>query len=323
MNRNDTQFLRAFAIILVLNSHFDKYYPIPYLGTGGAIGNSIFFFLSAYGLYLSQQKSFKNFKDWFAHRIEKIYPSLWVALILIVMPIMIMQEKMSSSIVIDYIGSFFNPPYWFLQALLIYYLLAYPLINNFKKISIWKIWIILSLIYSAFYIFTMNLSKWSIESLPFVLIHYFMIFLFGIHIAKKQPVIYSGISNYICLLFLIAFFYVHKYLMMKGLFLHYQFLQQLVMYPIVYYFMKISRSPLINKIMQDQVKSRIINFIAKHTMEIYIVHTAISNIIIKQKIFFPLNVIIFLILTLSLSAIVNYFADKLRMNIANVKEYST
>jgi len=69
MKYPDTQFLRALAILLVINSHLDKYYRIPYIGMGGAIGNSMFFFLSAFGLYLSQQKQSQNFKEWFTRRI--------------------------------------------------------------------------------------------------------------------------------------------------------------------------------------------------------------------------------------------------------------
>jgi len=57
----DTQFLRAIAILLVVNSHLDRYYPVSHLATGRAIGNSLFFFLSAFGIYLSQYKKQKCF----------------------------------------------------------------------------------------------------------------------------------------------------------------------------------------------------------------------------------------------------------------------
>jgi peptidoglycan/LPS O-acetylase OafA/YrhL len=42
-------FLRFSAIVLVINSHMDSFYPIPELGTGGALGNALFFMLSAFG----------------------------------------------------------------------------------------------------------------------------------------------------------------------------------------------------------------------------------------------------------------------------------
>lgn len=46
--RYDTNLLRAIAILLIFNSHIDAMYPYPQLGTGGALGNGIFFFLSGY-----------------------------------------------------------------------------------------------------------------------------------------------------------------------------------------------------------------------------------------------------------------------------------
>jgi len=106
MKHPDTQFLRALAIILVINSHLDRYYPIPYIGTGGAIGNSIFFFLSAFGLHISQLNQSQYFREWFGKRIGRIYPSLWIVLISLYMPIMIARGKLSISTATTFIGYF-------------------------------------------------------------------------------------------------------------------------------------------------------------------------------------------------------------------------
>lgn len=35
MKHPDTQLLRAIAILIVVNSHLDRYYPVSYLATGG------------------------------------------------------------------------------------------------------------------------------------------------------------------------------------------------------------------------------------------------------------------------------------------------
>ncbi len=80
--RNDTDFLIFLAIILIINWHLDILYPIKHLATGGAIGPSLFFMLSAYGLYFSftPQTSFLTF---ISNRIKKIYPSVWLELLII------------------------------------------------------------------------------------------------------------------------------------------------------------------------------------------------------------------------------------------------
>ena len=113
--RNDTNFLRALAIILIINSHMDLFYPVKYLATGGMIGNSIFFMLSSIGLYLSWQKNPQyNFNVWFLRRIRRIYPSVWITIIAISLPILICTDKFIVSNILQYVGMFFYPPFWFL-----------------------------------------------------------------------------------------------------------------------------------------------------------------------------------------------------------------
>src|SRR4030042_3345536 len=111
MNYPDTQFIRALGMILIINSHLDHYYPIPYIGTGGAIGNSIFFFLSAYGIYLSQKKNSKPFSEWFKGRISRIYPSMWIDLVFLKMPIIVSSGELNADYITIFMGQFFNPPH--------------------------------------------------------------------------------------------------------------------------------------------------------------------------------------------------------------------
>ena len=317
MKHPDTQFLRALAILLVINSHLDKYYPIPYIGTGGAIGNSIFFFLSAFGLYISQQEHNKHFAEWFTNRIGRIYPSLWIVLISLYMPIMIVRGELTYNTVITFIGYFFYPPYLFLQALLVYYLLAFPLLKNLWKTNLLVILGMLSLLYIGCYVSIVDLSRWSVEDSPFDFIHYFMVFIFGIYIAKKNKDIgSSGPKDYFYLFSIIGLFYIHKFLMLKGLYLEYQFLQQLSMYSIVYYLLKISRSQFVmTKLMRSPVLSCVVNFLSNNTLEIYIVHQTISYPIRYMQMPFPVNIIVLLILTFGLSALVNRLANSIRKRI--------
>lgn len=314
MKYPDTQFLRALAIIIILNSHLDRYYPIPHIGTGGAIGNSIFFFLSSFGIFLSQQKQNNPFLEWYAGKIGRIYPSLWIVLLSLAMPIMIMDGKLSPSTITLFTGYFFNPPFWFLQALLVYYLISFPLLKDDGKNNALVVFTVLIIIYTVIYITWVDLSVFSIEKTPFDRIHYFMIFVFGIYIAKKRKDIeYFGPSNYFFLIFLVVLVYLHKFLMTKGLYPEYQFLQQAAMYPIVYYLLKISRSPfIVFKLMRQKLLSRIVQFLSNNTLEIYMVHETISSPILKLQMPFPINLIVFLVVTFCLSAIVNRLANKMR-----------
>lgn len=318
MNHSDTQFIRALGIILILNSHLDSYYPIPYLGTGGAIGNSIFFFVSAFGIYLSQQSNGKPFKDWFARRISRIYPSLWIVLFFMAMPIMISNGQLHGHDIFPFMGNFFNPPYWFLQLLLVYYLLSYHLLKNTQMWKTVVLFLSLSVMYILYYLTFLDLSKWSLEKLPLDLIHYYMIFLFGIFIAtKNKNIVYSGYSNYLILIFFVVLIYAHKFLMIKGLYSEFQIIQQAAMYPIVYYLLKISRSPFImHCVMKSKISAPIVQFFSNHTLEIYMIHQTISPPVRNLQLTFPHNVFVFLTLTLIISTIVKILADRFKNAIA-------
>lgn len=59
---NSIDLLKFLAVLLITNSHFDKLYPesISFLGTGGAIGDALFFFCSGFTLFLKPMGQFDN-----------------------------------------------------------------------------------------------------------------------------------------------------------------------------------------------------------------------------------------------------------------------
>ncbi len=58
-------------MLLVFNSHLDRIYPIKEFATGGAIGNTIFFFISGYILLIGVSK--RSFFDWYIDKAKRIY----------------------------------------------------------------------------------------------------------------------------------------------------------------------------------------------------------------------------------------------------------
>ena len=67
--------LKFLAAILITNSHMDLLYgDYSYLATGGALGDSLFFFCSGYTLFLGRDASFFN---WYKRRINRIYPTIF------------------------------------------------------------------------------------------------------------------------------------------------------------------------------------------------------------------------------------------------------
>ena len=69
--------VKFFAVFLIINSHADICYPkFSALATGGAIGDSLFMFVSGFTLFLGAQVRFDNY---YKRRISSIYPSAFAA----------------------------------------------------------------------------------------------------------------------------------------------------------------------------------------------------------------------------------------------------
>ena len=118
--------------MLIANSHLHGYYPMPALATGGAIGNALFFMLSGYGLFSSYNNLKISFLPWYKRRIIRIYPSMIIATILF---IVIAQSAWRSMDLVGYLQMFVWPTaYWFISALMIFYLIFYVLMRqqNYK-----------------------------------------------------------------------------------------------------------------------------------------------------------------------------------------------
>lgn len=79
--RVDTRFLLFLAVLLVVNSHLEDYYPRPYLAGDGLIGYAIFFFVSGLGLALSAKRGMRSFPHYFYRRVLRIYPTVWLVVV--------------------------------------------------------------------------------------------------------------------------------------------------------------------------------------------------------------------------------------------------
>src|SRR5512133_1830771 len=118
--------LRFVAVVLITNSHLDTLYPIALLGTGGALGNALFFGLSGYGLAIGRSR-FLPYGSWLMRRAARIYPSVTIVSVVLLAFFGIPEIRS----VWDVLGTFLYPTrWWFLGALLAFYLPAYWLIRS-------------------------------------------------------------------------------------------------------------------------------------------------------------------------------------------------
>ena len=173
-----TSYMRFFATLLITNAHIGPLYPssLQLMSTGGALGNSLFFFCSGYALYLSNRE--QGFYTWITRRFTRIYPSLWIFMIICTL------FKIESYHIQDII----IPTYWFLQAILVFYILLFFTLKYFNK-YLWTICILL-LIPFFFTYFNMKHDIWIIENISENnFLHwyfYYIIMLLGVMTAQKQ-----------------------------------------------------------------------------------------------------------------------------------------
>lgn len=103
--------IKFLAVFLVMNSHMGECYPkYQFLATGGAIGDSLFFFVSGFTLFLGSKSL--RFDEWYKRRIKRIYPSILAVAII-------------GATVFGRDDSFFDvimaKRYWFIQCILVIY----------------------------------------------------------------------------------------------------------------------------------------------------------------------------------------------------------
>ena len=319
----ETDFLKFIAIALIFNSHCDKFYPYPVFATGGAIGNSIFFSLWSFGLYLSEQKQPREFGQWIYRRISRLYPAIWCVVIFLIFPLDLITLKAEFGSLEKYLTFLLAPPFWFLKAILFYLILVFIFISRPSSKNLLVATFLVTILYFIFYFRFLNLNKFSIESLPFKYIFYFLIVIYGIFLGRMNTKIkFSGFRDLFFFIFFVSVMYIHKYFIYKGFVYAYylQFIQQILLFFIVFFLFKISRSPFVkNTIMDNRIFNILIPFVSNITLEIYIVHFSFRNHLVNLNFGFPFNVIIFLTLTLILSVLINRICKRSLDYLNNLK----
>ncbi len=306
---NNTVFLRFIAIILILNSHLDLYYPIKYIGTGGAIGNTLFFILSSYGLFKSFENTPQNFSPWYARRVARIYPAVWLTILFIKIPIIIANGAFHPENALVYLGYFYYPPFWFLQALMVYYLIFWAISSNYSDKKIFNLLIFSVVIYTFLYLSVIDSTVFFIENIPVKIFYYLIVFLLGILLTKAK-LLYNGKIDILVASSSFIGMYGHKFLMTKNYLTEYQFIQQILCLVFCIFLFKICSSKFIKETVMNSSMASLIKYTSSITLEIYIVHVTISPSILSLHLSFPLNILIFLTSTFLLSSIIHILANK-------------
>lgn len=114
-------FLKFFAALLITNSHLEVFDPTYPLATGGSIGDVLFLFCSGYTLFMGKMGRFDN---WYKRRLNRIFPPVicWG----IISAFCFGAQNSIDRVIVNGGG-------WFVQCILLYYILAYPIRKYMTK----------------------------------------------------------------------------------------------------------------------------------------------------------------------------------------------
>ncbi len=293
-----TLLLRFLASLLITNSHLDRLYPIAALGTGGSLGNAIFFAVSGYGLTVSVRHKLPFFA-WYLRRILRVYPSVLV----VTLAALLVGAHSVVVRVGDLLREFVFPTsFWFVGAIMVFYALAYPIIRSRSLKLVITSTVCACVVYSVWYGFFLDTRTWVVEGPGyFKWVFYWLVMMLGIALALKPEwlAIRPAVSRTLAALSLTS--YVTVKVIVAGLLPHLQFAVQLLTLLVVYaLFAVMSDETLVSGVVNGRAGA-FVTFIGGLTLEIYLVQYSVYSNPMVLVLPFPINAIAFAIGTLALA----------------------
>lgn len=278
--------LKCLAALLITNSHLDPLYgPFAILGTGGAIGDILFFFCSGFTLFLGRNDSFGN---WYKRRVNRIYPSVIMALLFLSA---LFGRCITWQDVIFVLWA------WFIPCIMVYYFILY-FIRRYIPNKIGFVFAFVILLTILLFLIDPRRESLFIY-LPgfFKCVPFFLFMLIGAVVGRGQSSLsfFRNRSLSIQLLLLIisiTFFYGFMYIGKFNSFLYnFQLLSLIPLCAISILLYEIfSRKP-ITSFLQKGFVGYFIRLTSALTLEIYFMNELITT---RFNSLFPLNVLIML-----------------------------
>lgn len=292
--------MRALAVILVINSHIDSLYPIAALATGGIFGNSLFFFVSGYGLYLSKNKT-EPFFIWIKRRLQRIYDPIFV-----IFTLLVLAGFYSITSFTDFLYLFVIPTrHWFLAAIILLYIPIYFVLKNkIGKKKYILITIATLVLYTISYILFVDKTIWHLENVfQFKVIFYFLTMLLGVYCSQYRDEIKLNFRKDVVLLFAssVAFFGFLLFLKVTSLF-ELQFITHIFSVLWLYFAYKVMSGQKFVDFMRPKFGG-IIEFLSRSSLQIYLVHFYVIATPAVQGSSFPTNLILFTLGTVLLAGL--------------------
>lgn len=187
--------IKCLAVLLVLNSHMDKIYPISSLAFGGAFGNALFF---AVGGYTWSNLKGKGFLCWYSQKIRRI----WIPSVITNIAYLILFVAASDLNLTLLLKVFIYPnKSWFCGAILLYAAIYYFVIKYKNRHSIAFAVAVSTAVYFFWYFCKLDRSYFSLEGFATGglcrVTHYFVCMLAGFVYKEYEAVISDKVKRYL------------------------------------------------------------------------------------------------------------------------------
>lgn len=276
--------LRALAALIITNSHYEGVYPTDLIANGGLLGDVIFFAVS--GFCLANVREI--FLKWYWRRVVRIYPIVWIITTLY---LLVGFYTFDDWTVVEY---FIYPTYYHFVASIMVLYIVYYIIMKYKSLTdnIPKIMFGLLITQLIVYIFAYDKSNYHIDNVrePMIRFLFFQAMLLGAYFRKyKEKFINKNrILNWTALAGLFIMYFISKLAFVKYDALSpYQIINQAILFALLYFLLRcFAGIDYKLEVLPIKIKA-VINFIAKITLEIYVVQYEIIPRLTYLK--FPLN----------------------------------
>lgn len=288
-------YLMGVAIILVMISHTKGVWVLPkfieYIQKTGYLGVDIFFFVSAYGLFYSMKKCIP-IRQWYMRRFKRILPKYWI--VTIFTGLMIhwgLYDYLKELTFVGFLCPWVNhePLLWYIPAAMLFYL-VFPILYKYRHpltigyVPIVVIVYVLSamlLSYTREYGFAPYLPESFLPRIP--------VFLLGMILAEYEESIRQRMNAYTA-----TFLVVISFAMFILLELHAMEETKFLSFPNEAFALLVCSLPFIIYLCSALYKYvRILNpfvlYCGKYSLELYLLHYAFINIVIRSNIFVNIN----------------------------------
>lgn len=284
--------LKFLAALLITNSHMEILYgEYSYLATGGAIGDSLFFFCSGYTLFLGDNTSFFN---WYKRRINRIYPTVFAWMIVCCV---VWKWQVNILDVILHGGG------WFVECIMIYYVILWFVKRFCIKHLDWVFGISALIIGIRYFLASEAVGLESMSIYGSTTFKYWIFFLsvlagamLGLYRKRSVFTIGRPVVSLCFLSLSVALFYLLYYFSFISTLI---WLQLLTIFPLIgvaFYLYKICNSSWVLNLYSKKIPGIIIKVIGGLCLEIYLVQYNLYTD--KFNDLFPLNILIMFLIIL-------------------------